>query len=522
MRDAHRVLLIALLPLSGACARSAVQSEPSADHDSLAEAVATITAEDMRARITYLASDELAGRDTPSPGLEMAAEYLAAQFQSSGLEPGGDEGSFFQRYSLPLRALDTESVHFGTVDADGSDNQMLEYGVDFFASPAIDREGRDMRHGSLIYFGELPEGGLPTSADVQGKVMVASLPGAPDRDLRLRAASARRQAEEAGASALFLLLGPGFPAEMVGRMAELSAEPRRVLVNPDEVPVFYISNAAAAAILGQGGFDRAAPGDLLASGVSLTAVEAHFAAVPLTLEDSRPPNVAAIIRGSDPELRDEYVVFSAHMDHVGVGTADATGDSIYNGADDDASGTAALVEVAEAFAALEEPPARSLLFLVVSGEEKGLLGSRYFSDHPTIPLESIVANINVDMIARNAPDSVVVIGQEYSSLGPLVRTVASQNAVLGLTVVPDPWPEERFFFRSDHFNFARKEIPALFFFAGVHEDYHRPSDEVDKIDADKAARVARLIFYTAHAIADDASAPEWTEVGLTEIRALTR
>jgi Zn-dependent M28 family amino/carboxypeptidase len=318
------------------------------------------------------------------------------------------------------------------------------------------------------------------------------------------------------------MLGTEFPAEVIGRMAELSAQPRRVLANPDEIPVFYVSNGAATAILNRGGFDSAVAQSLTADGVPIAGVEAHFAALPSTLEDSRPPNVVAVIRGSDPQLRDEYVVFSAHMDHVGIGTADATGDSIYNGADDDASGTAALVEVAEAFATLAEPPARSLLFLAVSGEEKGLLGSRYFSEHPTVPLESIVANINVDMIARNAPDSVVVIGQEYSSLGPLVQTVASENTSLGLTVVPDPWPEERFFFRSDHFNFARKEIPALFFFAGVHEDYHQPSDEVDKIDADKAARVARLIFRTAYAIADEASPPEWTEEGLTQIRALTR
>lgn len=516
------LFLIMLVGLSNACARSAVHSEPGDKQDSLVEAEATITAEDMRDRIAYLASDELAGRDTPSPGLEMAAEYLAAQFQSFRLDPGGDEGGFLQRYPLPLRALDTESVHFGVVNADGSNNQMLEYGVDFFASPAVDHEGRDIQHGSLVYFGDLPEAGLPASADVRGRVMVVSLLGTPDRDFRLRAASARRQAEEGGASALLLMLGAEFPSEMIGRMAELSAQPRRVLASPNEIPVFYVSNAAATGILDRGGFDSATAQSLASDGVPIVGIEAHFAALPSTLEDSRPPNVVGIVRGSDPQLRDEYVVFSSHMDHLGVGVADASGDSIYNGADDDASGTAALMEVAEAFATLEKPPARSLLFLAVSGEEKGLLGSRYFSDHPTVPLESIVANINVDMIARNAPDSVVVIGQEYSSLGPLVQTVASENTLLGLTVAPDPWPEERFFFRSDHFNFARKEIPALFFFAGVHEDYHQPSDEVDKIDADKAARVARLIFHTAYRIAEDANPPEWTKEGLTQIRALTR
>jgi Zn-dependent M28 family amino/carboxypeptidase len=210
------------------------------------------------------------------------------------------------------------------------------------------------------------------------------------------------------------------------------------------------------------------------------------------------------------------------MDHVGIGAANAAGDSIYNGADDDASGTSALVEMAQAFSLLEEAPLRSLVFLNVSGEEKGLLGSRWFSDHPTVPIDRVVANVNMDMIARNAPDSIVVIGQEYSSLGPLVQQVAAEHPDLGLTVSGDIWPEERFFFRSDHFNFARLEIPALFFFAGVHEDYHQPSDHVETLDLDKAARVARLAFWTAHAIADSPQAPTWTPQGLEDVRALTR
>jgi Zn-dependent M28 family amino/carboxypeptidase len=233
------------------------------------------------------------------------------------------------------------------------------------------------------------------------------------------------------------------------------------------------------------------------------------------------PNVIAIFPGADPALRNEYVVLSAHMDHVGVGRP-VRGDSIYNGADDDASGTSALVEVAEAFASLEGRPARSIMFLGVSGEEQGLLGSHHFSENPTVPLQSIVANVNIDMIGRNDPADVVVIGKNYSSLGPLVERMAAENRALlgGLTAADDRWPDERFFFRSDHFNFARKEIPAVFFFAGPHEDYHEPSDEVERIDADKAARVARLAFLTAHAVATDPQRPQWTEAGLAEVRAM--
>jgi hypothetical protein len=310
--------------------------------DALQTAAATITAGDMLGRIAFLASDELAGRDTPSPGLERAAEYLAGEFGRLGLEPGGDGGSFVQRYPLPGSA------------------------------------------------------------------------------------------------------GGGDPA-------------------------------------------------------------------------STAPNVVAILRGADPALRETYVIFSAHMDHVGTGPPDATGDSIYNGADDDASGTAALVEVAEAFASLPDAPARSLLFLAVSGEEKGLLGSRWFAEHPPFPLDRLVADLNVDMISRNAPETIVLIGQEYSSLGPLVRSIAEDRPELGLAVLSDPWPEERFFFRSDHYSFARQGIPAIFFFAGTHEDYHRPSDQVERIDPEKAARVARLVFYAAAEVASNADPPEWTPEGLEAI-----
>jgi len=242
---------------------------------------------------------------------------------------------------------------------------------------------------------------------------------------------------------------------------------------------------------------------------------------PLRPRNQTAPNVVAIFPGSDPTLRNEYVVLSAHMGHVGVGRP-VRGDSIYNGADDDASGTSSLLEVAEAFASLPVRPARSILFLAVSGEEKGLLGSAYFSDNPTVPIGSIVANVNIDMIGRNAPDDIVVIGKNYSSLGGVVERAAAENRQLvGLNPADDRWPTERFFFRSDHFNFARKEIPAVFFFAGTHDDYHEPSDEVELLDTDKAARVARLVFFTSYAIATTPERPQWTPAGLREIRRLT-
>ncbi|MEJ2216862.1 MAG: M28 family peptidase, partial [Gemmatimonadota bacterium] len=145
-----------------------------------------------------------------------------------------------------------------------------------------------------------------------------------------------------------------------------------------------------------------------------------------------------------------------------------------------------------------------------------------FADHPPVPDSVIVADINMDMIGRNAPDSVVAIGQEYSSLGPLTHQVADAHPELGLTVAPDLWPEERFFFRSDHFNFARKHIPAIFFTTGLHDDYHRPSDEASKIDNDKLARIARLVFYLGNTIGTDAQAPAWTEDGWAQVQQMTQ
>ena len=238
--------------------------------------------------------------------------------------------------------------------------------------------------------------------------------------------------------------------------------------------------------------------------------------------DTMVPNVVAMIQGSDPALRDEIVVLSAHMDHVGIGQP-VDGDSIYNGADDNASGTTALLEVARVLAALppEQRPRRSVLFLHISGEEKGLLGSRWWVRNPTVPIERVVANINVDMVGGDAfPDTVAVLGAEYSTLGPLAHEVNAGLPQLSLTTSRDLWPQEQLFFRSDQLNFMAQEIPALFFFAGLHECYHRPCDEVDFVSAGKVARVATLLAHTVYEIANRDARPEWDPQGLAEVRRL--
>lgn len=220
------------------------------------------------------------------------------------------------------------------------------------------------------------------------------------------------------------------------------------------------------------------------------------------------PNVIGILRGTDPKLKNEYVVFSAHMDHVGVGNA-VNGDVIYNGADDNASGTSAVMEIAKAISGLRLKPKRSMIFLLVSGEEEGLWGSAWFAKNPIVPLNSIVANLNVDMIGRNQSDRIVAIGKSFSSLGNTVEKIAHKNPDLGLKVIDDPWPEESLFYRSDHYNFAVKGIPILFFFNGIHEDYHMPSDEADKINFEYIARVARLVALTGFNVANTEERPKW-------------
>ncbi len=229
-------------------------------------------------------------------------------------------------------------------------------------------------------------------------------------------------------------------------------------------------------------------------------------------ESVQVPNVVGLLPGSDPRLGEEWVVFTGHFDHV-TGPADESGDAIYNGADDNASGTAAVMEIAEAFASLATPPRRSLAFVLVSGEEKGLLGARHFASGASLPKAAQVADINADMVSRNWPDSMFVFGREYSTLGATLDRVIADHPELDIAIMETRWPEIPIFRMSDHFAFVQEGTPGIFFFSGLHENLHRPSDELDQVDSDKAARVARLMFWLGHAVAQAEEAPAWTEAG---------
>jgi hypothetical protein len=223
-------------------------------------------------------------------------------------------------------------------------------------------------------------------------------------------------------------------------------------------------------------------------------------------DTERTLNVIARLPGSDPVMRNEYVVIGAHFDHVGIRTPVA-GDSIYNGADDNGSGTAGVIELAEAFAGLATPPRRSILFVLFSGEERGLLGSRYYAGSQEAPIGQVVAMINLDMIGRNWTDRVAAVYQIDSDIFDRADRVADAHPELDMDLLIDPWPAENLVNRSDQAPFIPYGVPVLFLTSGLHEDYHQASDEADKLDYEKTARLARLVFWIGWEFAEAAEPP---------------
>ncbi|NIR45213.1 MAG: M20/M25/M40 family metallo-hydrolase [Gemmatimonadetes bacterium] len=452
-----------------------------------------ITEADMRARIGFLAADQLEGRGTPSTGLELAASYIRSEFARMGLQapPGG----YVQRYRLAMTEMGAD---WSLALSRGNRRALLALGTDYWGLPwAAGTVEGDLRFVDAVGRPGMRETGEPT-------IWVA----------RLSAAVLPREwlaeAADAGAAGLLLVLTAETEA-LMSHWLEVGETLYELGDVEPSLPAALVTESALAAALERLGLEATTTAGAPAG----SGVRARLAA-DLRAETLAAPNVMGIVRGSDPELAEEFVLLSAHMDGLGVGPP-VDGDSIYNGADDNASGTSALLEVAEAVAALERRPKRSIFFLAVSGEERGLLGSSWFVEHPPIRLDRVIANINIDMVGRNWEDTIAVIGKPYSTLGAIVDSVAAAHPELSMTPVGDRWPQENFFFRSDHFNFAREGIPAVFFFNGVHEDYHMPSDEADKIKNGKAARVSRLIFEVAVALANAEQPPGWDDAARARI-----
>ncbi|HUP89173.1 MAG TPA: M20/M25/M40 family metallo-hydrolase [Longimicrobiales bacterium] len=447
-----------------------------------AKAAATITPADVKAHIAYIASDELKGRDTPSPGLELAAKYIADHFKTFGLKPAGDSGTFLQRWPYQSKSVDNAKT---ITELGGKQKRTLKYGNEYFVIPSM--TGDSITSMGVVFTGPATAIAGPNAA-AAGKIVAYTLPGGElNQAWAQPIQNAVMAAVGSGAKGVLFVLDKEFGADDIAEVVHSVAG----MQTP--IPILGIRSDIAEGWSGEGA--------TISVRTAMTGISAT------------PPNVVGILEGSDPVLKDTYVVFSAHMDHIGVSSPNEKGDSINNGADDDASGTTAVLELAQAFSTLKQRPKRSLIFLTVSGEEKGLFGSAYFTQHPPVPIEKIVADINIDMIGRNNPDTTVAIGQEYTSLGAVAQTVAKAHPELHLKVAPDLWPEESLFTRSDHFNFAQKKVAAIFFTSGLHPDYHKVSDEPVTIDNDKLARTARLIFWLGTEVANNPAAPTWTEAG---------
>jgi Zn-dependent M28 family amino/carboxypeptidase len=517
--------------------------------DGATRAAAALSAESLLQHIQVLASDEFEGRAPGTPGEEKTVAYLTAQFQELGLEPGHPDGGWVQAVDLigitgrpavtlraggrPIPAAAPTDVVAGSrravprVIVPATEIVFVGYGVVAPEYGWDDFKDVDVRGKTIIMLVNDPPvpdpagtGGLDTSM-FRGSAMTYY--GRWTYKYEIAAGK--------GAAAALIVheTGPaGYPWEVVQGSFGAERMDIRSASGPATVPVEgWITEARARELFTAAGRDF----DTLKQ----AAVDREFRPVPLTataafridnsIREVRSQNVVARLTGSDPALRDEWIVYAAHWDHLGRDTT-REGDQIFNGAMDNATGTAGLIELARAFKALPEPPARSVLFLAVTAEEKGLLGARYYAANPLYPLEKTLANINMDGLNTwGRTRDIVVIGLGNSTLDDLLTEVAAEE---GRTIAPDPEPEKGYFYRSDHFEFAKRGVPALYTDSGVEfigkpaefgpqkreeytaNDYHKPSDEV-KPDWDLSGAVEdlRLMFHVGLRVASDTAWPAW-------------
>jgi len=532
--------LIATLALSllVACARTPAPEAPpaAAAHEGGDRRIA--------ADVAFLADDLLEGRAAGTRGYDLASLYVANRFRAIGLEPAGDDGSYFQRVPLLEGRRQQQGAAF-TVQREGGD-LAFAFETDFLPGINYNAASHSVT-APLVFVGQAvhaPELGHDDFAgvDVRGKIAVY-LSGAPadfPNTQRAYHASGREKMAQLAARGAVGAVQIGNPVDEAkypwARNARNWAMPGMRLVGDDGAPVDAFPQVRATASLGvhaarrlfEGAkmdadevFARREKGELEAFDLPGQATLAGATA--LERVDSR--NVVARLRGGDPVLSAEHIAYSAHLDHVGRG-AEVDGDDIYNGAFDNALGIAVMLEAATELAAAP-PPKRSLLFVAVTAEERGLLGAEHFATHPTVPRESLVANINMDMPVFLADvTDVVPIGIEHSSLEDDVKAAAAQ---LGVGLTPDPKPEEVVFVRSDQYAFVRQGIPAVYLDAGIkarspdvdalalYEDfltghYHQPSDDTSlPIHYPSAAMLARLNAAIGRRVGDAEGRPRWKD-----------
>lgn len=481
----------------------------------------TILADHLKRHVYTLASDEFEGRETGTAGQEKAAAYISTYYESIGLKPCV-KGSWYQTY--PLR----QETNLGSVARVndklysfldhfyffGMDAQDLRTNKIVFAGYGI----RDKRHNDYKKLETLTKGswvmclqGEPINKKGKSKITGSNETSDWNDDVFLKAEAAQK----AGASVL-LVVNTNYEMYM-RRVRYWLEQPRMQLerdkksVEPEHIAIIYISPDFANALLNSSGQKVELLQARLNKGKMVKPITLQVDAdfhVEQKIDRVEAENVLAFIEGSDPVLKNEVVVVSAHYDHVGI-----INGQIHNGADDDASGTAAAMEIGEAFQLAKQAgngPRRSVLILHVSGEEKGLLGSEWYSDHAVFPLASTVCDLNIDMIGRIDPEHkdsnyVYLIGSDKLStdLHKISEQCNREQTKLVLDYTYNrPDDPNRFYYRSDHYNFAKHNIPVIFYFSGVHEDYHKPGDDAPKILYNKMETITRLVFHTAWNVAN--------------------
>ncbi|RUO30484.1 M28 family metallopeptidase [Aliidiomarina sanyensis] len=506
----------------------------------------------LQAHLEFLADDLLEGRDTGSRGHEIASKYIAAQFQLLGLEPAGTDG-YFQRITFRSSRLVQETPPSFQL-AFGEQNIELRYPNQFMTGPSATHEHAEVT-ADLVFagYGLVSEQfGIDDYAglDVDGKIVVV-LQGRPDFLPSEEAAHLNAQktqnAVERGAVGFITLHSPATERVRPWRSSMIFLNsPRIRWLNEDGEPhndfgqllgSATLHFEAAGPIFEHAGhdldaiFSQAEAGEM-PSGFALNAqasMTRHS-----TFEEITSPNVLAVLPGADPELKHEYVIYTAHSDHTGVARDFSSTSNINNGALDNAAGVSVMLETARIFAetaALGQRPKRSILFAAVTAEERGLLGADYFAHNPTVPLESLVANVNLDMPVLLYPFAdIIAFGAEHSSLGAVVARAAARHDT---ALSPDPMPEQAIFTRSDHYTLVRQGIPAVFLMTGFTsrnededggeiwarffaENYHRPGDDIETLTEmyggiryDYGAIFTDINVEIGKEIANDAKRPYW-------------
>ncbi len=500
------------------------------------------TPEGLRAHVAFLSDDLLEGRDTGSRGHEIAARYVATRFEAFGLKPAGDDGGWYQ--TITFQETDHGATP-GTVTISGSGGEKTwAHATDVFVvlnplEPTFDVAA------PLVFVGYGIEDARTSlddyrGLDVKGKIVVAlsGFPKGMPSEVGAHLSAVKEQAAERhGAIGMVVIDTLQSLKASPWERRQFARLPRFTWVGPDGRPFVEAPGIRAGASLNTPAAEAVFAGAARAlvtilkeseknggkpKGFALkTSIRIRIAATGRRVTS---PNVAAILPGSDPALAGEVVVLSAHLDHLAnarAKTGDAPGaDRINNGALDNAAGIATMLEVARAVASAPTRPRRSILFLASTGEEKGLLGADYFARHPTVPIEKIVGNVDLDMPVLLYPfTDVIAFGADHSTLGAIV---AAAVAPMGIALSKDPMPEEGIFVRSDHYNFVKQGVPAVLLATGYANggekawsdfllgNYHHPGDDLSqKIDWVAGARFAETNYRITRGMADAATPPRW-------------